>query len=92
MAIWHITKDLISEPEDTSQVDRWPNGELTKIGEPTPEEFRLLDDDKNVYFEGLAYLTKQDTGFEPLWDWAMPGWGCTEIQYKNPHTGAWETL
>ena len=91
MAIWQITKDLISEPEDTNQEGQWPNGEMPGGKEPT-DEFKLFDDDKNLYFEGKVWLERGDTGFEPLWDWALPGWGCTEIQYKHPQTGVWEAL
>jgi hypothetical protein len=91
MAVWHITEDIISEADDTLQTGRWINGKAPAPN-TKPEEFRLLDDDKNVYFGGIVYLEAHDTGFEPLWDWAMPGWGCTEIQYKHPSTGAWVTL
>ena len=54
--------------------------------------FRLLDDDSIIYFEGIAELDKCDSeeGFDPLDDFGMPSYGCTEIQYKE--LDGWETL
>lgn len=40
-------------------------------------KFRLLDGDRNIYFEGLA--TRNDS-FEPL-DFLGSEYGCTDIQY-----------
>jgi hypothetical protein len=40
-------------------------------------KFRLLDGDRNIYFEGLA--TKNDS-FEPL-DFLGSEFGCTDLQY-----------
>lgn len=51
-------------------------------------QFRLLDDDGNVYFHGRS---GDDSSFEPL-DWATPLYGCTEIQYRNEETGGWDSL
>ncbi len=50
-------------------------------------KFRLLDDDDNVYAEGIS---DDDSSFEPLDDFAMPSWGCTAIQYKVSRK--WEYL
>lgn len=52
------------------------------------QKFRLFDDDGELYYEGVATAR---VDFAPL-DWAENDAGCTEIQYKNPKTGAWETL
>jgi hypothetical protein len=49
-------------------------------------EFRLLDDDDFVYYEGRS----DELEFEPL-DWAESYAGCTQIQYKNVD-GIWENL
>ena len=51
-------------------------------------KFRLLDDDGYVYAYGYS---TSDSSFAPL-DRYMPDYGCTEIQYKNPDTGVYETL
>lgn len=48
--------------------------------------FRLLDDDKIVYFYGYS---DDNSSFRPL-DETMGSYGCTEIQYFE--NGKWETL
>jgi hypothetical protein len=50
-----------------------------------PFEFRLLDDDGNVYYVGRA----SDIDFNPL-DWAKEFAGCTEIQFWDGDV--WKTL
>lgn len=55
------------------------------------KDFRLLDGDRNVYFEGKCILDdKNTTGFEPLDDYGR-SCGCKEIQYKDGE-GKWQTL
>jgi len=58
------------------------------------EEFRMLDDDGNLYYEGrlLGDPAAGVSGFEPLDDFGAPNAGCTSIQYRNADTGKWETL
>jgi len=82
---WKITKDIIDDGEanGVKSADWEDNVECNDF---TVIEFRLLDDDKNVYFEGLMRLHD----FEPLDDFGR-GWGCTELQYINEH-GSWDTL
>lgn len=55
---------------------------------PMPYRFKVLDDDGTVYFWGVC---SDDSSFEPLDD-VGAAYGCTEIQYKNPATGVYETL
>lgn len=50
--------------------------------------FRCLDDDGTSYFWGVC---SDDSSFAPL-DCLGVAYGCTEIQYKNPKTGEYETL
>lgn len=55
---------------------------------------RLLDDDGEVYYEGLATRKRildssEEHAFEPL-DWAMADAGCTELQYFD--NNEWQTL
>jgi hypothetical protein len=50
--------------------------------------FRLLDDDGVIYAYGKS---TENGSFAPL-DRYEPVYGCTEIQYKNPATGKYETL
>lgn len=57
-------------------------------------EFRLLDDDGEVYYEGrCGNLDKAsgDSAFEPL-DWAEGHAGCTEMQYRRVGEQEWKTL
>lgn len=80
---WIITKDLINDDKrrkGCKSIDFKNQKECT-------ERFKMLDDDGEVYYEGLA---TPDAVFAPLYDLGMPDAGCTEIQYyKN---GKWETL
>ena len=52
-------------------------------------QFRLLDDDGAVYYEGLS---SSSSSFAPLDDYGMPNDGCVAIQYRNKTTGEWEYL
>ena len=55
---------------------------------PTLYKFRLLDSDGEIYAYGVG---TDDSSFAPL-DRYAPDYGCTEIQWKNPATGKYETL
>ena len=55
---------------------------------PTLYPFRLLDDDGVIYAYGVS---TDNSSFAPL-DRYMYDYGCTEIQYRNPDTGKYETL
>lgn len=50
--------------------------------------FKCLDDDGVTYFWGVC---SDNSSFAPL-DCVGVAYGCTEIQYKNPKTGLYETL
>lgn len=57
-------------------------------------EFRLLDDDDNVLFEGRCenLLTQdQDEAFEPL-DWGEQDSGCTQMEFRYSKDEPWEAL
>ena len=51
-------------------------------------KFRCRDDDGVTYFWGVC---SDDNSFASL-DFIGAEYGCTEIQYKNPVTGRYETL
>lgn len=51
-------------------------------------KFRVRDDDGVTYFWGVS---SDPNSFAPL-DYVGADYGCTEIQYKNPDTGKYETL
>jgi len=61
---------------------------IAKKPKDMDHKFRLLDDDKVIYAYGYS---NNDSSFAPL-DRYQPDYGCTEIQYKNPKTGEYETL
>jgi len=88
--MWKITKDLIFE-EDSWFWEKSEVGKHTTDFDPEKAifEFRLLDDDGNVYYHGLSDSCDDDNAFEPL-DYYMAHSGCTEIQYKVDEK--WETL
>lgn len=57
-------------------------------------EFRLFDDDGELYYEGLCKdLENQDeqSAFAPL-DWAMNDAGATRMDYRKVGERTWETL
>lgn len=57
-------------------------------------EFRLYDDDGELYYEGLCKDLDDQSGddaFEPL-DWAMMDSGCTTMKYRKKGETAWQTL
>lgn len=58
------------------------------------DNFRLLDDDGEVYFIGRCEDLGQldgDTAFEPL-DMIGHVYGCTTMQYRRHASAKWETL
>ena len=65
-----------------------------KLAAALPFEFRLLDDDGEVYFSGKCGNLDEadaDQAFEPL-DWAERNFGCTEMQYRLNNEQEWRTL
>lgn len=79
---WNITKWCKSITD--SGKDKYTGLDVTGC----PYRFRLLDGDGVVYAYGKS---SSDSSFVPL-DTYMYVYGCTEIQYKNPKTGMYETL
>jgi len=84
--MWKITKNIIDLNED-HQVSH-----DHKEGADLPHHFRLFDDDGELYFEGVSDDDSSEDAFSPLDEYAMPSYGCTEIQYLNPTTKEYETL
>ena len=85
------TKEITDSGKDeyTGRLPRLKEKYAEKFGtQPQLFSFRLLDDDGVIY----AYGKSTNHGsFAPL-DAYMDVYGCTEIQYKNPGTGKYETL
>lgn len=80
------------EDEYTGRLERMKDKLKGLYGEvPTLYSFRLLDGDGIVYAYGMSTDDSSEAAFAPL-DRYMDDYGCTEIQYKNPETGVYETL
>lgn len=81
-----ITKDYLGL-DDVLPAWKPRDGEVI-LDRPTKSlrnmlEVRLLDDDRNLYYEALA----DEEGLEPLLSWAMRDAGATILQTKEH--GAW---
>ena len=87
--MWEITKNIIDGFEDDEIVH--PVSRNFKRDVKLPFKFRMLDDDGEIYFEGLSDDNRTEDLFAPLDDFGMPSYGCTEIQYWNDKTKNWET-
>ena len=60
------------------------------VTHPKGQKFRMLDDDGEVYYEGIFV---GDDEFQPLDFFGTPTAGCTSIEYWNPaHGGTWQPL
>lgn len=70
--ITHINPLLINDfPED------FLLNQKKEISSKFKFKFRLLDNDRNIYFEGIA---SRNDSFEPL-DFLGNEFGCTDLQY-----------
>lgn len=94
---WIITKDLISEPGEKSDVgvmgpSNASEAHLVVVRNGGGRAFRMLDDDGEVYYHGRVTgdSDSADADFGPLDDYGTPNAGCTEIQYYENHR--WVTL
>jgi hypothetical protein len=85
--MWTITDDLIDDGKKVGassfNFDEANAALLT-------HRFCLLDDDGEVYYEGLSDDCDSQRAFAPLDDFAKGYAGCTEIQYFTD--GAWRQL
>jgi len=88
---WTITVDLMDGAQEGLT---GPRGETRTQSEivlhPDGVRFRLLDGDGELYYEGVAILPEDASGFEPLEDFGTPYAGCVAIQLKE--RGRWNTL
>lgn len=78
--MWIITRDII----ETESKGVRSKGYRESM--PLKYDFRMLDDDENVYYEGKS----SSESFAPLFAYGAPYAGCTAIQYKT--SGKWITL
>lgn len=95
---WIITKDVIAAPDEAAEVGTMGPSNIDphlqrRLKDGDGDRFRLLDDDGEVYYEGLIILTPQAEGedlFAPLDDFGTPYAGCARIQYWED--GEWKRL
>lgn len=89
---WIITIDHIGgQTVNISKQGKLALEQAATYAEPLTTKFRLLDDDGEIYFEGLCgdLNTDADNAFDPL-DSLGEAYGCTTLQYLE--NGEWETL
>ncbi len=92
---WVITADHVCDGADAGTVGPRRATLLRDdiVGHPEAVEFRLYDDDGELYYEGA--MVPGDDGeslFAPLDDFGGPNAGCTRMDTKNKETGKWEPL
>ena len=76
--MWIITKDLVDGGKSVGVSSK--DYEETKAALLT-EQFRLLDGDKHVYYEGLSNDASSEEAFAPLDDFGQGFSGCTSVEY-----------
>lgn len=95
---WIITQDHIADVLPDAPSDVGVSGpraatptQLAALRLGVGHPFRMLDDDGEVYYEGL-FLGNSDAcaAFGPLDDFGTPNAGCTSIEYLRD--GRWEVL
>jgi hypothetical protein len=82
---WKITEDLlhVGKHANYSRV-----GRTSRVYHGGTSEYRMLDDDRYVYF---VFVADSDESAEALFDqWAMD-FGMTILQYRNDH-GEWKDM
>lgn len=88
---WVITVDRIADcPPNRVGVGNFPLENAIQL----PYEFRLLDADSNIYYEGRCDNPgnfDETQAFSPL-DFATDDAGATEMQYRAGTDHKWETL
>jgi hypothetical protein len=93
--MWKITKNIIDFEGRTHSIEHDHHDTLKvksydyKEGIDLPHKFLMLDDDKELYFEGLS---NDDSSFDPLDDFGMPNYGCTDIKYFDTKTNSYQSL
>jgi len=82
---WEITKDYVSgDTYHPKTID-----EIVILKKVLPHEFRLYDDDGELYYEGLSDDQSTEDAFQPLDHYTRDG--CTDIKYLEAN-GIWRSL
>lgn len=85
--MWTITNDLVDDGKKVGTASvNYDEAKATLL----KHRFRLLDDDGEIYYEGLSDDCDSQRAFAPLDDFGKGHAGCTEIQYLE--NGAWRRL
>jgi len=74
---WKITKDWIDDGTNSREGTEGPRNLNDSISD-NAAEFKLYDDDGNLYYEGIIYGDYE--GFEPMDDFGTPNAGCTMMK------------
>lgn len=82
--MWLITKDLLPDGKCVGVSSR-DYGEAK--GACLTHRFRLLDGDREVYFEGVSDDAESEDAFAPLDDFGEGYAGCASIEYFE--RGVW---
>ena len=85
--MWLITKDLLDDSDSVGVSSR--DYEDEKRAQLT-NRFRLLDGDREVYFEGISDDGESEDAFAPLDDFGEGYAGCAFIEYFE--RGVWTQL
>ena len=85
--MWTITNDLVDDGKKVGTSScNFDEAKATLLS----HRFRLLDDDGEVYYEGLSDDCDSEGAFAPLDDFGQSYAGCTEIHYSDGHI--WKRL
>jgi len=93
---WIITRDRIADPAakpgtNSNAVGVCGPGSYEGDFTECVHKFRMLDDDGEVYYDGLCDSCDDENALGPLDDFGEPNAGCTTIQYFVKGKG-WENL
>jgi hypothetical protein len=88
---WVITSDFLAEGTDRGDAGVFgpattPMSRDEIITHPDAKEFRIHDDDGELYYIGFNV---GDDLFAPLDDFGHPNAGATEIRYRDSKTRKW---
>lgn len=95
---WKITKDHIADPgakpgTNSNAVGVMGPRSYKGDGKELTKKFRMLDDDGEVYYEGVCDTDDDENALGPLDDFGTPNAGATTIQYwVGGKGGGWKNL
>lgn len=85
--MWTITQDFLDDANNVGTSSL--NFDEAKAA-LLKHRFRLLDDDGEIYYEGVSDDCNSERAFAPLDDFGKGYAGCTEIHYFDGHV--WNQL